>query len=142
MKPRITIITLGVDNLEASLAFYRDGLGLKTQGIVGTELEYGAVVFIDLESGLKLALYPRTSLAHECGLPVGPASATEFSIAHNVLFKDEVAAVMEQARRAGAAIVKEAQNTFWGGYAATSRTPTSISGKSRGIRKCYPTIEA
>ncbi len=123
MKPRITLITLGVDHLEASLAFYRDGLGLKTDGIIGTEFESGAVVFFNLESGLTLALYPRQSLARDAGLPVGPPSATEFSIAHNVISKAEVDAVMEQARRAGAIIIKEAQNTFWGGYAGYFQDP-------------------
>ena len=123
MKARITLITLGVDNLEASLAFYRDGLGLKTNGIIGTELEYGAVVFIDLESGLKLALYPRKSLANDSGLPVGQPSATELSIGHNVISKEDVDDVMEQARRAGAVIVKEAQDTFWGGYAGYFQDP-------------------
>jgi uncharacterized protein len=123
MKPRITLITLGVDDLDASLAFYRDGLGLKTNGIIGTEFADGAVVFIDLESGLKLALYPRRSLSKDSGLPVGQPSATELSIGHNVITKDEVDAVMEQARRAGAVIVKEAQNTFWGGYAGYFQDP-------------------
>jgi catechol 2,3-dioxygenase-like lactoylglutathione lyase family enzyme len=123
MKARITLITLGVDNLEASLAFYRDGLGLKTNGIIGTEFEYGAVVFIDLESGLKLALYPRKSLANDSGLPVGQPSATELSIGHNVISKEDVDDVMEQARRAGAVIVKEAQDTFWGGYAGYFQDP-------------------
>ena len=123
MKARITILTLGVDNLETALAFYRDGLGLKTAGIVGTEFENGTVVFIDLESGVKLALYPRKSLAKDSGLPLAPPSATEFSIGHNVISKDEVDSVMEQARRAGALIVKEAQNTFWGGYAGYFQDP-------------------
>ena len=123
MKPRITLITLGVDNLEASLAFYRDGLGLPTNGIIGTEFEYGAVAFFDLESGVKLALYPRKSLAKDSGLPPGPASATELSIGHNVMSKEEVDAVMEQAERAGAVIVKKAQDTFWGGYAGYFQDP-------------------
>ena len=79
MKPRITLITLGVDDLETSLAFYREGLGLKTEGIIGTEFEHGAVVFIELALCLKLALYPRKSLARDCGIPVGPRSATELS---------------------------------------------------------------
>ena len=57
MKPRITLITLGVDDLERSVRFYRDGLGWKTEGIVGTEFEYGAVAFFGLQSGLKLALW-------------------------------------------------------------------------------------
>jgi len=123
VKARITLITLGVDDLEASLAFYRDGLGLRTEGIIGTEFEYGAVVFFDLESGLKLALYPRKSLARDAGISVGRPSATEFSIAHNVISRDEVDAVMEQARRAGGVIVKEAQDTFWGGYAGYFQDP-------------------
>ena len=55
MKPRITLITLGVDDLQQSLAFYRDGLGLATPGIVGEQFEHGAVVFLDLQAGLKLA---------------------------------------------------------------------------------------
>jgi len=123
MKPRITLITLGVDDLQASLIFYRDGLGLRTNGIVGTEFEYGAAAFFDLQSGLKLALYPRTSLAKDSGLPMGPASATEVSLGHNVASKDEVDAVMEQARRAGAVVVKEAHETFWGGYAGYFQDP-------------------
>ena len=123
MKPRITLITLGVDDLEASLAFYRDGLGLETQGIIGTEFEYGAVVFFDLESGLKLALYPRKSLSQDSGLPSGRPNATEFSIGHNVKSREEVDVVMEQARRAGAVIVKSAQQTFYGGYAGYFQDP-------------------
>jgi len=123
MKPRVTVITLGVNDLERSLRFYRDGLGLKTEGIIGTEFAYGAVVFIDLESGLKLALYPRQSLAHDSGLPLGPPSPTELSLGHNVSSKAEVDAVMAEARRAGAVIVKPAQDTFWGGYAGYFQDP-------------------
>ncbi len=123
MKPRITLITIGVDDLERSLRFYRDGLGLKTQGIVGTEFEHGAVVFFDLQGGLKLALWPRKSLAHDSGLPLGSPSATEFTIGHNVSSKAEVDAVMEQARKAGAVIVKPAHDTFWGGYAGYFQDP-------------------
>ena len=63
MKPRITVLTLGVDDLQRAVRFYRDGLGLTTEGIVGTEFEYGAVAFFDLQAGLKLALWPRRSLA-------------------------------------------------------------------------------
>lgn len=117
MKPRITVLTLGVDDLDRSLRFYRDGLGLKTEGIIGTEFEYGAVAFFDLEGGLKLALYPRKSLALDSTLPLGKPSATEFSIGHNVRSKQEVDAIMEKARKAGAVIVKPAQDTFYGGYA-------------------------
>jgi uncharacterized protein len=123
MKPRITLITLCVDDLEKSLNFYRDGLGLKTEGIIGTEFEHGAVAFFDLQAGLKLAIWPRKSLAHDSGLPLGKPSATEFTLGHNVSSKDEVDAVMDQARRAGAVIVKPAQDTFWGGYAGYFQDP-------------------
>ena len=117
MKPRITVITVCVDDLERSLRFYRDGLGLKTEGIIGNEFEQGAVVFFDLQAGLKLAIWPRTSLAQDSGLALGKPSATEFSIGHNVASRAEVDAVMEQAKRAGAIIVKPARVPFWGGYA-------------------------
>jgi catechol 2,3-dioxygenase-like lactoylglutathione lyase family enzyme len=123
MKPRITLITVCVDDLEKSLKFYRDGLGLKTEGIIGTEFEHGAVAFFDLQAGLKLAIWPRKSLAHDSGLPLGKPSATEFTLGHNVSSKAEVDAVMEQARRAGAVIVKPAQDTFWGGYAGYFQDP-------------------
>ena len=123
MKPRITVITLGVDDLERSLRFYRDGLGLKTEGIIGKEFEYGAVVFFDLQPGLKLGIWPRQSLAHDTALPLAPPSATELSLGHNVASKQEVDAVMEQARKSGAVIVKPAQNTFWGGYAGYFQDP-------------------
>lgn len=123
MKPRITVVTLGVDDLERSLRFYRDGLCLKSEGIVGTEFEYGAVAFFDLQAGLKLALWPRKSLAHDSGLAPGKPSATEFSLGHNVSSKAEVDAVMEQVKNAGAVIVKQAQQTFYGGYAGYFQDP-------------------
>jgi predicted lactoylglutathione lyase len=123
MKPRITLITLGVDDLEKSLAFYRDGLGLPTQGIVGKEFKHGAVAFFELQNGVKLALWPRRSIAHDANIPLQPRSATELIIGHNVGSKDEVDAVMEQAKRAGAKIIKPAQETFWGGYAGYFQDP-------------------
>jgi len=123
MRPRITVITICVDDLDRSLEFYRDGLGLRTEGTVGRQFEYGAVAFFDLETGLKLAIWPRKSLAHDTGIAPGRSSATEFSIGHNVSSKSEVDAVMEQAERAGAIIVKPAQDTFWGGYAGYFQDP-------------------
>ena len=117
MKPRITLMTLGVDDLERSLSSYRDGLGSETEGIVGSEFDFESVVFIDLESGLKLALFPRKSLARDCGVPVASPSETEFSPGHNVASADEVDAVMTQAERAGAPIVRSAGENFRGGYA-------------------------
>lgn len=117
MKPRISVITLGVDDLERAVRFYRDGLGLATEGIVGREFEYGAVAFFDLQPGLKLALWPRASLAHDTGIALSPRARTEFTLGHNVNSKQEVDAVLAQARAAGAMIVKAAQDTFYGGYA-------------------------
>ncbi len=123
MKPRITVITVGVDDLERSLRFYRDGLGFETEGIIGKEFEYGAVAFFDLQAGLKLAIWPRKSLAIDSGIPRVSPGPTEFSLGHNVSSKAEVNAVMEQAQRAGAVIVKPAQDTFWGGYAGYFQDP-------------------
>jgi hypothetical protein len=123
MKPRITVITLGVDDLQRSLNFYRDGLALPTQGIIGTEFEYGAVAFFDLHAGLKLALWPRASIAKDTGIAIGAASTTEMTLGHNVASREEVEAVMKQAGRAGAVIVKAAQTTFWGGYAGYFQDP-------------------
>lgn len=123
MKPRITLVTLGVDDLDRSLKFYRDGLGWKTDGIVGTEFEFGAVAFFGLEGGLKLALWPRKSLCHDIGKPMGPRSGTEFMIAHNVSSAAEVDAVMRQAAAAGATVVKPPGKAFWGGYTACFADP-------------------
>jgi catechol 2,3-dioxygenase-like lactoylglutathione lyase family enzyme len=115
LKPRITVLTLGVDDLERSLRFYREGLGLPTEGIIGQEFAYGAVAFFDLQGGLKLALWPRASISRDTGLPVQPPSATDLTIGHNVNSRAEVDAVMAQAERAGARIVTPARDTFWGG---------------------------
>lgn len=123
MKPRITVITLGVDDLQRSLTFYRDGMGLPTEGIIGEAFENGAVAFFDLQPGLKLAVWPRRSLSKDSGLPLGQASATELSLGHNVSSRDEVDQVMAQAAAAGAVIVKPAQETFWGGYAGYFQDP-------------------
>ena len=117
MKPRISVITIGVDDLERSLRFYRDGLGLSTDGIVGKEFEFGAVAFFDRQSGVRLALWPRKSISRDSGLNLSAPSATEFTIGHNVSSKDEVDVVMEQAQRAGASIAKAAEKNFYGGYA-------------------------
>lgn len=123
MKPRITVITIGVNDLEASLRFYREGLGFPTEGIIGREFEHGAVVFIQLQPGLRLALWPRKSIGHDTGLVVGPTSHTEMTLGHNVTSKTEVDAVMENAKAAGAVIVKAAHDTFWGGYSGYFQDP-------------------
>ncbi len=123
MEPRITVITICVDDLERSLHFYRDGLGLKTDGIVGREFEYGAVAFFELQQGVRLAIWPRKSLAHDTGLEVSKPGPTDFTLGHNVSSKSEVDTVMKQAEKAGAVIVKPARNTFWGGYAGYFQDP-------------------
>jgi catechol 2,3-dioxygenase-like lactoylglutathione lyase family enzyme len=123
MRPRLTVLTLGVADLERAVRFYRDGLGLATPGVVGTEFEFGAVAFFDLQPGLKLALWPRASLAHDTGLTVGGPTPTGFSLGHNVASREEVDTVMAQAARAGAVIVKPARDTFWGGYAGYFQDP-------------------
>ncbi len=117
MKPRISVITLAVENLEKSMEFYRDGLGFPTDGIVGEEFEQGAVAFFDLSAGLKFALWPKRSLAQDSGLQFSASSPAAFSLGHNVMSKSEVDAVIAQAKGAGAFIVKPASDTFWGGYA-------------------------
>lgn len=123
MKPQLTVLTLGVDDLSRALTFYRDGLGFASPGIVGTEFAHGAVAFLDLQPGFRLALWPRASIAHDTGLPLGPASATEMTLGHNVASQAEVDAVMAQAQAAGAQIVKPAHPTFWGGYSGYFQDP-------------------
>jgi uncharacterized glyoxalase superfamily protein PhnB len=123
MNPHITVLTLGVDDLHRAVEFYRDGLGLRTPGIVGADLENGAVAFFDLQAGLKLALWPRHSIAADTGLPRQLPSATDVTLGHNVGSKQEVDAVMAQAKAAGATIVKPAQATFYGGYAGYFQDP-------------------
>jgi len=123
MKPRITVLTIGVDDLEKSVRFYRDGLGLRTDGIIGKEYEYGAVAFFELQNGVKLGLWPRKSISQDTKITLTSPSPTEFTIGHNVNSKKEVDDVMEQAKKAGANIIKPAQDTFWGGYAGYFQDP-------------------
>ncbi len=123
MTPLITLITLGVDDLARAVKFYRDGLGWPTEGIVGSEFEHGAVAFFELAGGLKLALWPRASIAHDAGIAPGVPTASEFILAQNVSSEAEVNAVMERAVAAGASTVKTARRTFWGGYAGYFQDP-------------------
>jgi len=123
MKPRISVLTIGVDDLEKALKFYRDGLGLKTEGIIGQEYEHGAVVFFDLNPNFKLGLFARGDIAHDTTIAQTPRSPTEFTIGHNLNTKAEVDEVMEQAQKAGAKIIRHAQDTFWGGYSGYFQDP-------------------
>ena len=123
MKPRISVLTLGVSDLEKSLSFYRDGLGLPTEGVIGREFEHGAVAFFDLSGGLKLALWAQDDICHDTGLPKHPISSTAVTVGHNVIRREEVDEIMHKAQAAGAEIVKSAEDTFYGGYAAYFMDP-------------------
>lgn len=123
MRPTIKVLTLAVSDLERSLAFYRDGLGLATEGIIGTEFEHGAAVFIEMNADLILALYPIESLAKEANVPVRPPTTGSLAIGHNVASRQEVDEVVEQARSAGAAVTDPPRDTFWGGYAGHFTDP-------------------
>ena len=116
MKPRVTVITLGVNDLEKALHFYRDGLGLPTRGIIGREFEHGALALFDLQHGLKLAIFPRSDLAFDAKVSLSASSATECTLGHYLRSKAEVDVVMEQAKQAGASITDEAHDRPWGIY--------------------------
>jgi uncharacterized glyoxalase superfamily protein PhnB len=116
MKPRLTALTLGVADLERALAFYRDGLGWPSDGIIGTEFEGGAVAFFNLPNGLLFALYPQQQIAKDANLPVTPASPSSFTLGYNVNSKEEVDTILQEARAAGATILTEGHDMPWGGY--------------------------
>lgn len=132
MKPKILFITVGVRDLERSLSFYRDGLGMPTEGIIGQEFEHGAVAFFDLSGGLKLALWSQADIAHDTGLPVQPVSPTAVTIGHNVTRPDEVDQCMMDAVRAGAEVIKPAAAT-----PTTSEALTGTFGKLSRTRTCF-----
>ena len=129
MEPRIHVITLAVDDLERGLAFYRDGLGLSSPGIVGTAFRgsrgaaAGAVAMFELAGGLVLALYPRTELAKDASVPVGAPKTGEFSIGHIVRERSDVDALLAQARQAGATLTYDAHERAWGIYSGYFRDP-------------------
>src|SRR5271170_370392 len=112
MDPRISIVTLGVKDLERSLRFYRDGLGFPTT----RKAEEGIIFF--RTGGVCLALYPYTSLAKDVSeaFLVARSRFTGITLAHNVRSKEEVDRILKQAEQAGGKIEKPARNTDWGGY--------------------------
>jgi uncharacterized protein len=127
MESRIHVITLAVGDLDRALAFYRDGLGLETSGVIGTEFggddsnPAGAVVMFKMEGGLTLALYPRTELAKDACVPLGPPKTGEFSIGHLVASREDVDALLAQARAAGASVTDEPHERPWGIYSGYFR---------------------
>ena len=123
MRARIKVLTLGVDDLERSLAFYRDRLGLPTKGIIGQEFEDGAEVFFDLNDDLILALYPTASLSKDANIEATRSRLGAVSIGHIVNSKEEVDLLMRQAERAGAVITDPAHDRFWGGYSGYFHDP-------------------
>jgi uncharacterized protein len=123
MKPRIKVLTLAVSDLERSLVFYRDGLGLPTQGVIGQEFEDGAVVFFHLNDDLILALYPATSLGKDARIAATRTRLGAVSIGHVVGSKEAVDAVMAEALRAGAIVTDPARDRFWGGYSGYFHDP-------------------
>ena len=122
MEPQIGVITLAVADLDRALGFYRDGLGLPSRGIVGTEYAgdeltpAGAIALFELNGGLLLSLYPRSELAKDAAVAPGPPCSGEFSIGHLVGSHDEVDSVLEQAAAAGATITEPPHRRAWGIY--------------------------
>jgi uncharacterized protein len=127
MKPRIHVITLAVGDLSRALAFYRDGLGLESKGVIGSEFAgdettpAGATATFDLHGGLILALYPRTELAKDASIPFGPPKAGEFSLGHAVASKAAVDALLAQAAAAGATVTDQPHDRPWGIYSGYFR---------------------
>ncbi len=127
MKPRIHVITLAVSDLERALRFYRDGLGLASPGVVGTEFigddtnPAGDVAMFQLGGGLILALYPRSELAKDANIPLGPPSVGEFSIGHAVASREDVDVLVDQAEAAGATPTDAPHERPWGIYSAYFR---------------------
>jgi uncharacterized protein len=125
MEPRIHVLTLAVSDLERALAFYRDGLGLESPGVVGTEFvgddtnPSGAVVMFQLGGGLILALYP--DLAKDANVPLETPTTGAFSIGHAVPSKAEVDALLAQAEAAGAMLTDEPHDRPWGIYSGYFR---------------------
>ena len=129
MDARIDVITLAVADLERALAFYRDGLGLQTEGVIGTEwvgddtTPAGATVVFELHGGLLLALYPRTELAKDANIALSPPTPGEFSIGHLVASKGEVDALLSRAQAAGATVTDQPHDRPWGIYSGYFRDP-------------------
>lgn len=118
MKPALTMVTLGVADIDRSLKFYKDGLGWKTDAKPGDP-----VAFFPLSNGVLLGLFGRAALAEDAGVPDDGAGFRGVTLAHNAASRAEADAALEDARRAGATIVKPAQDVFWGGYSGYFADP-------------------
>jgi catechol 2,3-dioxygenase-like lactoylglutathione lyase family enzyme len=128
MQPRIHVITLGVSDLEQSLAFYR-ALGLESPGVIGTEFRGdddnpgGAAAMFELHGGLILALYGRTDLEQDANATFDAPGSGEFSLGHLVGSRDEVDAVLAGAEAAGATLTEPPHERPWGIYSGYFRDP-------------------
>ena len=129
LTARIHVITLGVGDLERATSFYRDGLGLKTPGITGTdfrgddETPAGDVAMFTMDDGLILSLYPRSELAKDAKVDPQRTAGSGFSIGQIVESRDEVDRVLELARRAGAGMLDPAHERPWGIYSGYFSDP-------------------
>lgn len=129
MESRIHVITLAVADLPRALAFYREGLGLNSAGIIATEYvgddenPAGDIALFKLDGNLILALYPRTELAKDAGIRPGPPKSGEFSIGHLVGTRQEVDALLARAEAAGATPTGPPHDRPWGIYSGYFRDP-------------------
>lgn len=128
MKPRIHVITLGVDDLDRSLAFYRS-LGWESEGVVATEFAgdaetaAGAIAMFHLDRGLILSVFPRTELAKDAKVAVPARGPCQFSIGHAVESREAVDALLDTAERAGATITVKAYDRAFGVYSGYFQDP-------------------
>lgn len=129
MKPRIHVVTLGVEDLERAVRFYRDGLGFATDGIIGTQHvgsadePAGAAAMFTLDDGLILALYPRTELTKDAHLASLPSGGSAMSLGHIVSDRADVDALLAQAEQAGATVTAPPHERPWGIYSGYFRDP-------------------
>jgi catechol 2,3-dioxygenase-like lactoylglutathione lyase family enzyme len=129
MRAKISFITLAVDDLDRSIAFYRDGLGWQTDGIVGQEFHDeltgadGTIAFFALETGLLLGMYERANLAKDASLPPGPRSTTEFSLGIPTGSQAEVDELLRQAEAAGGTLTAPAHMRPFGVYSGYFTDP-------------------
>lgn len=129
MRPRFDVITLGVASLERSLAFYRDGLGWQSDGVVGTEFDddltgaNGAIAFLPLDNGIQIALYERDNLAKDAQISSGPSGPPQFSLIHQVGSREDVDRVLGEAVAAGGRLTAPPHMRPFGFYSGYVQDP-------------------